>query len=268
MNYKIYGLKMNNQDIIKYVGLTKQSLNERFKEHLSITIKKDYKNGKWIKKYKDVIEIVLIEDNILCFEDACQREKYYISHFRELGFDLNNLTDGGEGVVASPETRLKISKSQKNKIIPYSVREKISNTLKGRKLSEETILKISASKKGKELSKETKFKMSESKKGITFTDEHKLNISLSKKNKTAHNKGVPCSKEQKEKLSKILKGKPNKKSKIIEAFLYSNDEFIGRYNSIKECFEKLNLKSNHISSVLSGKRKQSYGYYFKEIEKV
>lgn len=264
-NYKIYGLKLKDSNDIRYIGLTSRDLEDRFKEHLTITINYKYKNGYWIKKYKDNIEIVLIEDNIKSFENVCLKEIFYIKYYRELGFELNNLTHGGEGMRATEETRKKISESQKGKKISEECKEKIKNTLSGRKLTTEHIENMRQSKIGYKCSEETKIKISLSKKGINFTNEHKNKISNSNKGKIPHNKGIPCSEEQKLKLSKILKGKPTIKSKIIDVFIYKTGEFIGRFNSISECLDKLNLKSNHINSILNGKRKQSYGYTFSEV---
>lgn len=49
-NYKIYALKLKDSNDIRYIGLTKKSLEERFKKHLRVTIKRNTKNGNWIKK--------------------------------------------------------------------------------------------------------------------------------------------------------------------------------------------------------------------------
>jgi hypothetical protein len=264
-NYKIYALKLIDDDNIKYIGFTSRNLEDRFKEHLYVTINLKYKNGYWIKKYKDNIEIILIEDNIKSIEEVCEREIFYIRYYRELGFNLNNLTNGGGGMRATDETRRKISESQKGKTLSNEHKEKIRNTLTGRKLTPEHIENVKNSKIGYKCSDETKLRMSESKKGIIFSDEHKNNISKSKKGKPAPNKGITCSDKQKRYISDILKGKPTSKSRIIDVFIYKTGEYVGRFDSISECFTKLNLKSNHINSVLNGDRKQSYGYTFKEV---
>jgi len=264
-NYKIYALKLKDNDNIKYIGFTSRNLEDRFKEHLYITINRKYKNGYWIKKHKDNIEIILIEDNIKSIKEVCEREIFYIKYYKELGFNLNNLTNGGEGMRATEDTRRKISESQKGKILSEETKEKIRNTLTGRKQTPEHIENMKRSKIGYKCTDETKTKISESKKGIKFSDAHKNNISKGKKGKPAPNKGIPCSDEQKRKLSEILKGKPTSKSRIIDAFIYKTGEYVGRFNSIIECFTSLNLKSNHINSVLKGDRKQSYGYTFREV---
>lgn len=263
INYKIYALKIIHSDNIKYIGYTSRDISTRLYEHFNITINLKYKNGMWIKKHKNDIEIILIEDNIRTHEEACEREKYYIKYYKEIGHDLNNLTDGGDGVLATEETRRKISESQKGKIVPIEQREKISKTLKGRHLSDETKNKISLIKTGITLSNETRQKISRGLIGRHLSDDTKRKISESNKGKHPHNKGIPMSEFQKNKISKSNKGNPTINSRKIDVFIYKTNEYVATYDYITECIEKLQLKSNHINDVLIGKRKQSYGYTFK-----
>ena len=53
--------------------------------------------------------------------------------------------------------------------------------------------------------------------------------------------------------------------KVIDVFIFKTGEYIGRFNSIKECCEKLNISKSHIGCVLSGKRKRVNIYTFKEV---
>lgn len=153
--YRIYGLKLKNSEYIKYIGYTRKTIKQRLSEHLKTTIKGNYKNGYWLNKYKENVEIFLIEDGISSYGEACIKEIRYIKLYRELGYDINNTTDGGEGCQG-----LKHSDETKEKI-----REKI----KGRKHSKESKDKMSANHplKGKSLSEDVKRKISEAQKGKT-----------------------------------------------------------------------------------------------------
>lgn len=100
LNYKpmfIYGLySSENENIIKYVGKTKCSLNKRLNEHLNGALKRNCKTYKdnWIRKvYKDgyIVNIKLLEEcNNNIWEE---REKYWITKIN----DCTNIAPGGEG---------------------------------------------------------------------------------------------------------------------------------------------------------------------------
>lgn len=95
--YKIYTLNDPKTNIIRYVGQTCYSLEDRLKRHLRAKDKSHRTN--WIKSLKNLNlkpNIILIEEN-LTKEECNLLEKYYIKTFRELGVNLVNMTDGGEG---------------------------------------------------------------------------------------------------------------------------------------------------------------------------
>ena len=132
MNYKIYGLKLKNMDEIRYIGMTSKIIESRLDEHIKYTSKLKHKNANWIKKHKDNIEIILIEDNIDTKEGAFNKEIQYIKLFKSFGANLTNGTLGGEGNLTQ-ETKDKISKSSKGRIQTQETKDKISKTTKGRK---------------------------------------------------------------------------------------------------------------------------------------
>jgi hypothetical protein len=190
-NYKIYFLSLKGSHEVKYVGLTKLDLKDRLYYH--IKNKSKTKNSCWVKKHNDEVEINLLEDNIFTLEEANEKEKYYISLYKCIGADLNNLTNGGDGMVGLPAWN------------------------KGLKLSDEYKEKLSIAKKGKKMTQETKDKMSKAKTGVIFSDERKKNISEAKKGKTRTvseegkqkmkgrtpwNKGTTLTEEEKEKFKK------------------------------------------------------------------
>jgi hypothetical protein len=113
MNYKIYVIKEVNSDEIRYIGLTKNSINRRLNDH--IRDKKNKHKYNWIKKVgKENIEIVIIEENISSIEEVCVKEVKYISEYRKNGHRLVNISNGGDGnfnFKFSDEHKLNISKN-------------------------------------------------------------------------------------------------------------------------------------------------------------
>lgn len=112
-------------------------------------------------------------------KEALDHEILLISCFKDMGYKLANLTDGGEGNLGwnpSLETRKKMSDSRKN--LSEELRQKLSNASQGeknaffgKKHSEETKKKISIANKlktpsftGKKHSPETRAKMTASQK--------------------------------------------------------------------------------------------------------
>lgn len=137
--------------------------------------------------------------------------------------------------------------------------------------TEEHCRKISEGQKGKKYSDETIKKMSDAKKGIILTDEHKIKIGIG-------NKGKVLSKETRQKQSIAKKGvkrPPQTKQHIelrrLSGCFGSNKKKIMclnnniEYNSATEASIYLGIKSTHISSVCTGKRKHTFGYKFKHI---
>jgi len=81
-------------------------------------------------------------------------------------------------------------------------KRKMSKALKGRVISEQQKRKVSEVHKGKIVSKETRCKMSEAHKGKKFSEEHKRKMSEVQK-------GKKHSEETKQKISEAGKGKKN-----------------------------------------------------------
>ena len=131
-----------------------------------------------------------------------------------------NLTYGGEGGRHSPETRAKLSRINKGKVIPPEVRAKISKSnarnMLGKKHSPESIAKISASKKaqiardghpmqGRKHTAESRANMSKGHKGRKrkpMSDETKRKIGNA-------NRGRKHTKQSREKMSQGQLNSPN-----------------------------------------------------------
>jgi group I intron endonuclease len=107
-------------------------------------------------------EVLLdFEENITQdYLDHC--EQFFMDYYRDEGFELMNLREGGGYGKMSVESKEKMSKSQR-----------------GKKLSEETKKRMSLSHKGKIKSKEHKQNLSISLFGRKLSEEHKKKLSLS-----------------------------------------------------------------------------------------
>lgn len=163
----IYYLKCPLKKIPRYVGQTVMP-QYRLNKHLSRNLerKKDHFSN-WLRllrdnKLDDKIEMIIIEENESAdiFKWMDEREVFWINEFREMGFDLVNHSDGGQGCKGykhTPEALKKISESSRLRGWKKSEKAKlaISKSLlgnkrrKGKKFTQEQILKISDSLKGK-----------------------------------------------------------------------------------------------------------------------
>lgn len=139
--------------------------------------------------------IVEILANWKTEQEALDHEKLLISSFKDMGFKLANLTNGGEGVSGYKHTQKAIQKmrgrtGEKSPMFgkPKSaeVKLKISQAKTGKKQTEEFKKKISEGFKGRIFSVEHLQKISESLKGRQFTQEHK------DKMRVASQKQVKC----------------------------------------------------------------------------
>jgi hypothetical protein len=104
-----------------------------------------------------VVHVKIIAEN-LTNEEAIRLEKERIA-FYGVGV-LSNMTEGGEGMAnPTPETRLKMSMSQKARFERPEEREKVSQRSRNRKVGDSTRAKLSAAGKGRRMSDETREKM-------------------------------------------------------------------------------------------------------------
>lgn len=159
MEIKIYTLSSTrNVDNIRYVGKTRQKLSRRLSQHISDAKKYKEKgiytnhNYNWINtELREGYNIVIQELDSMEFspeEDWKWFEQYWISQMKIWGFNLTNLTDGGDGNQNQVFTRDSIEKrASKIRGIPRDdeTKRKISLGLTGIKKSDETIQKIKKS---------------------------------------------------------------------------------------------------------------------------
>lgn len=243
----IYSLSHPITNEIRYIGFTsRNSLENRLSEHLKD--RRKTKKGSWIKSLtvqnlKPVIEII----------DYCNKENwkdleiYWIGQFRAWGFNLTNLTNGGEGALGykcSKEQNIKNSLRNKGKIITQETRNKISKSRKGFKHSEKTKKKLSQSHIGILNSKETRKKIGDG------------------------NRGKIVSIESRQKISKGLKGKKkkfkerdSKKKAVLQYNLEGN--FIKEFKSITIAAIETNILHTSISNNLKNLSKTAGKFIWK-----
>lgn len=123
-------------------------------------------------------------------------EIFYIKVFRDAGFNLMNLTDGGEGLLGKKHSKETIDKMRLSaKGVSPAARAAALAFHTGRKMPEEQRRKIGDSSRGCSLSENHKRKISERKKGVVFSDTHKEKLSAAHKGKSPWNKGLSTKKE-------------------------------------------------------------------------
>lgn len=169
----IYGLKDPRNDDIRYVGKT-NNLKSRLRGH--IYAKKKCYSASWVKSLTSVgvmpVMFLLEESDDKTWRE---RERFWIAHYRALGYKLTNMTEGGDG----------------NGIISPELRESMAARMRGKKHSEATKKKMSASRSGENNGNYGKHQSEETK----------------EKNRQAH-LGKKQSEQAKKKLSDFWIGKP------------------------------------------------------------
>lgn len=131
MRCKIYSLEHPITGEVRYIGKTEQSLSIRLAKHIYESKKNKTHKNNWIQnlikqELKPVIS--LIEE--ITFNDWEFYEKYWIAQFKAWGFDLVNLTEGGESVYRKGETFEQKYGKEKSEDIKRRCRESQKNLYK------------------------------------------------------------------------------------------------------------------------------------------
>jgi hypothetical protein len=124
-------------------------------------------------------------------QEAFEHEKFLILCFKDMGFKLVNMTDGGEGMSnPSSETRKKMSNSQlsRNRKLTPEHKMALSIAHKGKPLSDKHRKKIALANSGKKKSAESIAKMSAN--AWAKTKEGRKSLSLSTANYWKRKKGL------------------------------------------------------------------------------
>lgn len=277
--YKITN-KLNNK---VYIGQTRKTIEERFKEHCKIA----FGNSKYksyihnaLRKYgKDnfFIEIVDICNNL---EELNSKEIYWINFFKSNENNLGyNLTSGGSNSTPNLEIRRKISESVRD------YWSKNTHPFKGKKQSEEHKEKNRLSHLGNTWSDERKKDFSKRMSGENnpnynkkFSDESKEKMSDAAKQSYLNGRvnpffGKQHSEETKEKMRKPRSesAKQNMRKPKSESHIKNKSKKVLcieenlEFDSIKNAalwLGKENYQSN-ISACCRGVINKAYGYHWR-----
>lgn len=172
----VYSLSSSKDGVIRYIGQTTGRLDRRLIHHHYDAKKlSTIHKSNWIRSVINAgheVVISALEENA----EWGTAERKWIAHYRSLGVDLVNTTDGGEGVIGyvrdqawrdrrsalmkgrtsprkgaklTPEQRAQISERQKGRTLTDEQRAKLSAALKGKKKSPEHVAKIAAANRAR-----------------------------------------------------------------------------------------------------------------------
>lgn len=116
--YLVYALKDPRTQEIRYIGKSTSGMRRALQHKDSSSLKKISHKNNWIKSLLDLGLMYKIEilQECLSNDEALQQEVYWIKLYKEMGANLTNLTEGGEGTLGrlySEETRQQISLGKK-----------------------------------------------------------------------------------------------------------------------------------------------------------
>lgn len=199
---RIYALVENNTGLVRYVGFTTKSLIARFNSHLKLAMNNNQRHVYcWLRKINFDARVTLLAV-IKPDEDWRLEEQRWIKHYRSLGHDLTNTTDGGEGTLGhSPSLQANLKRS-KSLLRWYENNGPRHHT-------EETRKKIGQAGVGRKHTIATKEKMSISRIGHVVSQETRLKIRHAKLGKPSKLKGTRKSPETIERMRQCKLGSKN-----------------------------------------------------------
>lgn len=201
----IYALKDPGDASIRYVGFTSKSLKARLTSHLKDRNPSHRKN--WItslkaKQQRPIIELVAD----ISLDEWGLEERKWIKHFKDIGCELVNHTEGGEGILGfrhSAETREFLRQNTLKQFESPEARAAVSRQHAGKAIGEEhkKVVGVAAKKRwklyresGASMSKEARAILREKATGRVVSDETKVKLS-------AVGKGKPKTAEHRAKLA-------------------------------------------------------------------
>lgn len=240
-------------DDVRYVGVT-NTPKKRLRGHISKAKIQTNHRANWIKSLlrdglEPIMTIIAQTDN----ENWRQCEMEWIAYYRDIGCNLVNSTDGGEGTrgfIPNEETRRKLSKAQLNKP----------------PLSEEQRHKASEKQRGKKYSDESRRKMSESQRNRPpITDESRRRMSEASRNhsKESFRKIGDSNRGRKrtEETRRLMIENNTRRRAILQYDKFGN--FIQKWDGVINASKSLSIQSAHIVACCKYKRKSAYGYVWR-----
>lgn len=180
-----------------YIGSTVSGFSKRKTYHLMLLRKNQHHSQILQKSFNkhgennfifEIIEICQNKDNILI------REQYWMDFYKcydpKFGYNINSNAHSCASRELTDEHKLKISLSEKGKVVSQETKNKLSLANKGKRLgiktgplSAETRIKIGLANRGRKHTEETKKKISLKSKGRKYSEETKKRMSESAKGK-------------------------------------------------------------------------------------
>lgn len=211
--FLIYALVDPRTNSVRYIGKSTTRLARPKSHGLSYHLSHDRsRKANWIRSLRSTgvdygIRVLQFYSSA---DDLNEEERLWIALGRQEGWDLTNLTDGGDGASSpmpeetrqkireacnKPEAIEKMRRANKGKIVSEETRARASLAHKGIRPSAETRAKQSAARKGRVVSAATRAKLSAAKSGVPRPD-------LSERNRS------PEGKQHLERLHEMARGRP------------------------------------------------------------
>jgi len=133
MKFYIYKLWFTEEPTTVYIGITK-NLQKRLTNHLcdtSKTRKTNWLRDRFSRGYNFSYSVLHTANTL---EEAKLTEQQMIVYYKSQGWILKNSTDGGDGQLGKEwgkESREKISRANKSRVVSAETREKISKRVSG-----------------------------------------------------------------------------------------------------------------------------------------
>lgn len=235
-----------------YIGQTRKTPYDRFKQHLRDACRLDNALSRAVRKYgKQNFYIEQIEE-CETDQDLNYREIYWIKYFnsidKKIGYNCNS---GGNYYVLNEETRKKISDSHKGKILSEQTKQKISEHHADVSLEKNPMY-------GKFHSPIAKQNMSEKKKikyiGAGNPFFNKKHSEITRKKISIARCGKKHSEETKQKLSQSRIGEKNPRAKLRESDIIEIRLLISQNKKLSYIAELYSVKYNSILDIKKGKR--------------
>ena len=160
--FQVYKLTSSeNPDEVKYIGQTCKKLNVRFRQHKCESRDGSNRRSIWFKSVLEsghTVIITPIEEGITSESQSLERERFYINHFIEQGFQLVNtpqeeineiISSVKKGIPNLKATGVPLTEEHK---------QKISLKHKGKKLSPDHVKQMTEYRTGRLLGETTSYK--------------------------------------------------------------------------------------------------------------
>ncbi len=142
--YKVYTLSLiSKPHLVRYIGITKTTLNQRLSQHKCLARKENNHRAKWILKNMNDIQITEI-DSCNSFTEVNFKEVEYIKIYKALGAKLINSTIGGGGILGykhCSNTINKIKTARAKQVFSEESKQKMSLSQIEYNKKEDTYLK-------------------------------------------------------------------------------------------------------------------------------